>query len=528
MTSSPWKYIVIIIILLIRSGIVFSKFQTVDFQKNYTDADDLPVESMFSRIQDIHDWWSGLSLFSSGEKVLETPMTPHTINDAIKDTITTNNQSYMSSNTMSFDDIIASISTDSLNSSITSTKELEEQYQNTQDPTIAIALITKLSKEYNYARAYEIFQELDSTTIKTMNPHVIMRILLNSNLVNQQTQDLNTIDNMIVELSTNNILQAKDAQRYKTILMLLKGDKIWFITNLPQYTDADTSDIKIFVNDILQKIAQSTQWNDIPDYYSDGMIALGMFQYGYPLIAQQLSLNLLLEYPSYILPKQILAYSHMILHEWSQAQSYFLQLIESDPKNMSTYQFFAGVCSYRLGKYTDAVLYLNQIPQDKLVSDAIRYKILSYIAIKNRANVAQQMKALLGYTDINNSDMMLAWEQIIFEPYMSDQSYSILQNDTTILNLYLERCNNQWLDTTICHIGQIARDISLHSANYSEEYLKNIINQFPRSYMHYILWEYYFSKGDMINAQKSFISAMSLTSNSAIRTKIIERIKTLL
>lgn len=216
----------IIIILLIRSGIVFSKFQTVDFQKNYTDADDLPVESMFSRIQDIHDWWSGLSLFSSGEKVLETPMTPHTINDAIKDTITTNNQSYMSSNTMSFDDIIASISTDSLNSSITSTKELEEQYQNTQDPTIAIALITKLSKEYNYARAYEIFQELDSTTIKTMNPHVIMRILLNSNLVNQQTQDLNTIDNMIVELSTNNILQAKDAQRYKTILMLLKGDKI--------------------------------------------------------------------------------------------------------------------------------------------------------------------------------------------------------------------------------------------------------------------------------------------------------------
>lgn len=173
------------------------------------------------------------------------------------------------------------------------------------------------------------------------------------------------------------------------------------------------------------------------------MIALGMFQYGYPLIAQQLSLNLLLEYPSYILPKQILAYSHMILHEWSQAQSYFLQLIESDPKNMSTYQFFAGVCSYRLGKYTDAVLYLNQIPQDKLVSDAIRYKILSYIAIKNRANVAQQMKALLGYTDINNSDMMLAWEQIIFEPYMSDQSYSILQNDTTILNLYLERCNNQ-------------------------------------------------------------------------------------
>ena len=85
----------------------------------------------------------------------------------------------------------------------------------------------------------------------------------------------------------------------------------------------------------------------------------------------------------------------MILHEWSQAQSYFLQLIETDQKNISTYQFFAGVCSYRLSKYTDAILYLNQIPQDKLVSDATRYKILSYIAIQDRANVAKHMKALL-------------------------------------------------------------------------------------------------------------------------------------
>ena len=175
---------------------------------------------------------------------------------------------------MSFDDIIASISTDSLNNSITSTKELEEQFQATQDPTIAIALITKLSKEYNYARAYELFQALDSTTIKTMNPHLIMRILFNSSLINQQTQDFTTIENMIVELSTSNLLQSKDAERYKAMILLLKGDKNAFITNLPQYSESDISDIKIFVDDIRQKIAQSTQGNDIPDYYSDGMITL--------------------------------------------------------------------------------------------------------------------------------------------------------------------------------------------------------------------------------------------------------------
>jgi len=263
------------------------------------------------------------------------------MSDAIKNTITSNNSNYSSSDTMSFDDIIASISTDTLTINTTTTKELEDQYAINQDPTLALTLIHKLSKEYNYKRAYELFQTLDSTTIKTMNPHLIMRILLNSSLVDQKTKDLNTIENMIAELSANKLLQDKDTQRYKALLLLLQGDKSGFITNLPEYTDTDTSELKTFVSDIRQKIAQSTQGNDIPDYYSDGMIALGMFQYGYPYIAQQLSLNLLLEYPNYILPKQILAYSHMILHEWSQAQNYFLQLIESDEKNISTYQFFA-------------------------------------------------------------------------------------------------------------------------------------------------------------------------------------------
>ena len=124
--------------------------------------------------------------------------------------------------------------------------------------------------------------------------------------------------------------------------------------------------------------------------------------------------------------------------------------------------------------------------------------------------------------------MMLAREQMIFEPYMSDESYKILQQDSTLLNMYLERCNNQRLDTTICNIGQIAKDISLHSTNYSEEYLKTIISKFPRSYMYYILGNYYFTQGDKNNAQKSYISAMSLTNNSTIRKKITDKIKTIL
>ena len=524
------KYIITLGILMIWTGIVLGGFREVNFQKNYTDSDDMFAKNIYNA----QEWVT--HRFQSLSSVQDTTVqswdslswSSASLSEVIKDTITNDNQIYSSSDTMSLDDIITSISTNSLGDSMSSTKELEEQYSNNPNTTLAILLITKLSKEYNYTRAYEIFKKLNSAEIKSIDPHLVLRILLNSELVDQKTQNLNAIENVITELSTDNMLSRKDAKWYQAIIMLLRNDKNGFITNLPQYEENETSVIKPLVNDIRQKIAQSSQWNDIPDYYSDGMIALGMFQYWYPYVAQQLSMKLLLSYPNYILPKQILAYSHMILHEWRQAQSYFLQLIESDAKNISTYQFFTWVCSYRLEQYTDAILYLNQIPQDKIVSDATRYKILSYIAIKDWSNVAKHMKALLWYADITNSDMMLAREQMIFEPYMSDESYKILQQDSTLLNMYLERCNNQRLDTTICNIGQIAKDISLHSTNYSEEYLKTIISKFPRSYMYYILGNYYFTQGDKNNAQKSYISAMSLTNNSTIRKKITDKIKTIL
>lgn len=136
----------------------------------------------------------------------------------------TQTHAYDHSNTMSFDDILASISTDSLQSTthFTSTKQLEEQYALHQEPSVALALITKLSKEYNYARAYELLQTLDSTMIKNLSPHLILRILLNSDLIKRNNQDLTTIENMIAQLRASNHLSIQDAQWYTALLLLAK------------------------------------------------------------------------------------------------------------------------------------------------------------------------------------------------------------------------------------------------------------------------------------------------------------------
>lgn len=200
-----------------------------------------------------------------------------------------------------------------------------------------------------------------------------------------------------------------------------------------------------------------------------------MFQYGYPYLSQQLAFRILAEQPNYILPKQILAYSNLILQEWSQAQSYFLQLISDDPKNISNYQFFAGVSSYWIGKHTDAILYLNQIPNDRITSDMLRYKILSYIALKDRKNATSIMKFLSNQEDINEADMMFAREEIAFKPYITKQNSPIFGEDTTILNLYLTTCTNKTLNPLVCQIGEIAQAIMSTSTNYNITTLETII-----------------------------------------------------
>jgi hypothetical protein len=103
-----------------------------------------------------------------------------------------------------------------------STKELEQQYRTSNDPEIGIQYITKLTKEFNYKQAYKELQQLDSITIKNMNPHLVLRIFLNSELINTKTQNLTLIENMIGEFSASNLISPQETQWYKSLILLIR------------------------------------------------------------------------------------------------------------------------------------------------------------------------------------------------------------------------------------------------------------------------------------------------------------------
>jgi hypothetical protein len=148
--------------------------------------------------------------------------------------------------------------------------------------------------------------------------------------------------------------------------------------------------------------------------------------------------------------------------------------------------------------------------------------------LEDYTNTAKQIKYLLWQTDVSNSDMMLVREQTVFIPYITGKPYDILSKDTSLLDIYSERCTNQQFDQIICQIGKLAKDVYIRTNSYSDTYLKSIIERFPRSYIYYLLWEYYLKQGNKTDAQKAFITALSLSTDTIVRQKITNKIKGIL
>ena len=99
----------------------------------------------------------------------------------------------------------------------------------------------------------------------------------------------------------------------------------------------------------------------IPKYYEDGLVALSLLKNGYFSIAKKLALETALRDSKYILPYQILAYTHFLTNNRETATEYFLKLADFDTTNKDLYQFLIGIGYYRSKKYDQAVLYLTQV-----------------------------------------------------------------------------------------------------------------------------------------------------------------------
>lgn len=69
------------------------------------------------------------------------------------------------------------------------------------------------------------------------------------------------------------------------------------------------------------------------------LVALQLLKHGYYRLSQLVAVQVTLVQEHYILPQQILAYSHFMLNNWEVAREYLRDLLVIDPNNRETYQF---------------------------------------------------------------------------------------------------------------------------------------------------------------------------------------------
>jgi len=227
-----------------------------------------------------------------------------------------------------------------------------------------------------------------------------------------------------------------------------------------------------------------------------------------------LALETALEDKKYILPYQILAYTHFLTNNREAANDYFLKLADVDISNKDLYKFLVGVSFYRSKEYDQAVLYLSQVNNTERQTDTYRYLILSYKAGNDIKSMTQTRQKLLGQEDIEESDYYDYFYQTFYKPYQFQEQAEIYEDNKLLAEMYLSNCNTTFsgANNDICSYGKIGLLLTKHEPIPLE--ILKLAEKYNEPYIFNIIGDLYVQSGQQEDAKKSYAKALSLSTDS--------------
>ena len=267
---------------------------------------------------------------------------------------------------------------------------------------------------------------------------------------------------------------------------------------------------------------------DIPLYYQDALFSLELFKNWYFSIAKRLSLKAINSNKEYILPYQIFAYSSYLTNQWEPAIEYFLLLQDLDTSRYSTYKFMIWTSYFRLGKYTDSILYLSQIGEWENQTDVYRYLILNYKKINQTSKIADILTKMISQPDLNIGDFELINDIYFLDAYKVWQK-SDLYNTEQWIGI-VKKCYELFSSNPVCDLWTIWLYISKWEIEASalEDKVNKLISMNPSSILYQVLWDINWMKWNKKKAKNSYIKAYGLTANSQEQSNIKIKLKNLL
>lgn len=391
--------------------------------------------------------------------------------------------------------------------SSTTIQSLQSIYESSKDPKIFSLLIQKLVQQYEFNNAWYYLKNIDIYEEKLIDASLYTYIRFNVLSVLDE-QEIDWFVFMITKLADESLLSKDELNFYLLLIDIWKWD----------YSHIQTSGVLLsspkYVNildEINLKLESLSKQQDVPVYYRDSLLWFVFMKNGYFSLAKKLALNSILVDDSYILPYQILAYTHFLTKNWNIATEYFLKLVELDAPQQSIYKFFVGISNYWVEKNKTSILYLSQVKNLSFFrTDVYRYLILNYENLEDYTNLQSAWNFVLEQEDLLSADLYHLYYYTFFDPYRSNKAFDFYLANEDLIDKSFVLCDNLG-DEDVCLYGKVGLDIAQENWDLAENKLLYLAKEFPQSYIFKALWDFYLNQDNSEQAKYYYLKAIGLS-----------------
>jgi hypothetical protein len=120
------------------------------------------------------------------------------------------------------------------------------------------------------------------------------------------------------------------------------------------------------------------------------------------------------------------------------------------------------------------------------------------------------------------SDFYTYFYEAFFHPYSEWKDFQLYAYDTELANKMLRACSTLLQDEekAVCTYGGIGRNIALWQFDWIEQYLLDLVSEYPQWYLYQALWDYFVQQWDLEKAKLYLLKAVSLTQKTSQRIQI--------
>ncbi len=402
---------------------------------------------------------------------------------------------------------------------------LKNIYTKTQNINVFNILLDKLVQNYQFNDAKSYILSVDNWNYsKDIDANLYLHILINS-ISPINPNDIMDFESSLNQLYNGWLLSKDDTYFYMWLIKIYNKDRDW-ATKI--FKTIPNSRYSKFIQNYFNTLNNPYLQNDIPLYYKDGLVALTMLKNWYFSIAKKIALSIVMKSDTYILPYQILAYSHFLTNDRDTSIDYLFKLIDINPTKEENYKFLIWVSYYRNEKYEQSVLYLSQIKWEIYQLDVYRYLILNYIAWNDNTKLIRMWQSILGQNNLDKSDFYTFFYNVFYLPFRNQEVFTIYNQNPALTTSFLDKCYQvfgSW-DNDICTYWKAWQDIATSDWNLAKDKLLYLSEHYPQWYIFHALWDYYYNQKDLEKSKQYYLKAVSMTTSELekgiIRKKLME------